>query len=84
MEKMRTGTDQFSNVSEKYGWHCTLKKLQKNYRKYPKIVSLSNAMNWPEGAAISFYTQTSPWTYAVYPWSLHCECAMKQKQATDF
>ena len=30
--------------------------------------------------AITFYTQSSPLTYAVYPWSVHCECAMKQNK----
>ena len=41
-----------------------------NLNSYPEIVSLStsvscNAMNWPGDAAISFYTYTSPLTYAV-------------------
>ena len=38
-------------------------------------------MNWLEGAAISCFTI---YTHAVHPWSIHCECAMRQNERWFF
>ena len=55
------------------------------YCSYHERASLSalkahNTMISPGGAAISLYTLISPLTHNVYTWSMHCECALMQKQ----
>ena len=61
----------------------TLKKQLEN-STYHESASLSdlkayNTIWWPTGTAISLYTLISPLTYAVYLWSVHCQCTLMQK-----
>ena len=44
------------------------------------LLKVYNVVSWPEGAAISIYTLILPLTYAVYPLSVHCECALMHKE----
>ena len=39
-----------------------------------------NAMNWPRGAVISFYILISTLIYTAYPWSVHYEYTLMQKE----
>ena len=48
------------------------------------VLKAYNALKRLGRAAIFIYTLNLPLTYAVYPWFVHCECALMKKKRQIF